>query len=183
MQLGTEIRIDDAAVRRIERMVRHIPNAMRRIVPPALNRTATWTRTRHAREVARQMTIKVRDARRQMFVQKAHRNKWMARVLINNARVPLIALTPKQTGSGVHYNIPGVVSLTRRSAFLATMPSGHRGVFQRRTRKRLPIDEQYVRLYTFLDRSYMGPLAKSAGDQLAKELVSKVRYILARATR
>jgi len=48
---------------------------------------------------------------------------------------------PRQTREGV--KVRGHIF---RGAFISTMPSGHRGVFMRRGRDRLPIDEQSVQL-------------------------------------
>ena len=182
MAFSTEVRFDDKALRRVESAVRGIPNAMNRIVPPALNRTASWLRTRDAREVARQLGSQVGQARRQIKIEKASGAKWLARVLILDAIIPLIVLKPKQTARGVQYQIKGSGRThTRRGAFIARMPSGHRGVFKRETRKRLPIAEQAIRLHRALDASFLPPLTRDAGLQLTKEIASKTQWLLERA--
>jgi hypothetical protein len=182
MAISTQVRLDESALKRIESAVRGIPNAMNRIVPPGLNRTASWLRTRDARAVAHQIGSKVGQARRQIQIEKATRAHWLARVLILDAVIPLIHLKPRQTARGVRYRLGEKVH-TRRFAFMATMPSGHRGVFKRGGRPRLPIYEQAIRLHRALNVDFLPPLSREAGIQLAKEIQSKTQWVLQRAAR
>ena len=178
-----EVRFDDKALRRIERTVGHIPGAMNRIVPPSLNRTAGWVRTRMARAVAGQMGSKVGEARRQIRIEKATQHWWSAHVMIMNAAIPLIVLRARQDRLGVTYRLKNNKPHRRRHAFIATMPSGHRGVFKRRTRHRLPIVEQSIRLQKAIDTAFLPPLARAAGGQLTKEVAGRLRWQLERARR
>lgn len=70
-----------------------------------------------------------------------------ARTREASKRIPILQLRAKQVGRGP--TVPGGVTFqlagqagTLPHSFIATMPSGHRGVFTRRGRKRLPILEE-----------------------------------------
>jgi hypothetical protein len=66
------------------------------------------------------------------------------RLDVSGAPIPLAELPYRQTAQGVEVEIkPGKQSLVK-SAFVATMKSGHTGIFRRRGAKRLPIDEGFT---------------------------------------
>lgn len=67
------------------------------------------------------------------------------RMDVSRAPVPLSEYPIRQVKAGVQIQVnrSGARALVR-SAFLATMRSGHRGVFRRRGDKRLPIDELFT---------------------------------------
>lgn len=108
------------------------PKAMAR----ALNRSAVTTRTVMMRAVAADMGIKVGTAREAISVMNAVPSRLVAKVEAKGARIPLIKFgakgpTPSRgRGSGVRAKLKGG---KRRypDAFIATMRSGHTGVFQR----------------------------------------------------
>lgn len=58
--------------------------------------------------------------------------------------VPVSAFTVRQTKAGVTALINTGGRTTIKSAFLATMDSGHSGVFYRLGKERLPIDEMFT---------------------------------------
>jgi hypothetical protein len=65
-----------------------------------------------------------------------------ARLTVTGRRIPLIDFRARQTRTGVSYRLPGGRN-TVPGGFIQTMRSGHRGVFKRRGRPRLPIDELF----------------------------------------
>lgn len=66
---------------------------------------------------------------------------WEMRV--SGTPMPLSSYPHRQTKKGVMVQVtPGKRKLIK-SAFLGTMSSGHEGIFQRRTKARLPIDELF----------------------------------------
>jgi hypothetical protein len=102
----------------------------------ALNRSVTSMQTAMAREVSKDMGIKVGDAKKAMRVQKATDSTMKADVIASGARLPLIAFGAKGPepsrgkGRGVTARMQGGRNRYPH-AFIATMRSGHRGVFQR----------------------------------------------------
>jgi hypothetical protein len=65
--------------------------------------------------------------------------KWS--VLVSGEPVPLIAYPARQTKKGVSVEVNRGKRTLVKGAFIATMKSGHRGVFRRRGKARLPIEE------------------------------------------
>jgi len=99
------------------------------------------------------------DASRRIRARKALKVRYISRALslgrpsggdvsnfswalnVSGERVPLIAYPLRQTKKGVSVQInKGKRTLIKRS-FVATMKSGHKGVFQRKGKERLPIKE------------------------------------------
>lgn len=85
-----------------------------------------------------------------MSVVKAGPMHLYAAVSVSSERLPLTLFSPEQTATGVAYRLRGGQGFVPH-AFLATMRSGHQGVFRRRSLERperrgrkgswLPIDE------------------------------------------
>ncbi len=96
----------------------------------ALNRLATTVRARAAREISKDMKVKVGTARGAMRITRANRATLESQVIARGARIPLIEFRARQTRPGTSYDI-GKGRKTLQSAFIATMLSGHRGVFAR----------------------------------------------------
>lgn len=60
---------------------------------------------------------------------------------VNGEQVPLIAYPHRQTKRGVSVEVNAGKRTLVQGAFIATMASGHEGVFKRRGKARLPIHE------------------------------------------
>ena len=116
-----------------------IPKAMVR----AMNRAIESGRTAMVREIARDTRLKSKVVRDAITLKKATITQPAASISAPLKRLPLAAFGARQVGRGVSVDTgPGgggrhVV----RGAFLAEMGSGHRGVFVRAGKKRLPIRE------------------------------------------
>lgn len=114
----------------------------------ALNRTAASEATAMARAVSADMGLKVTAVKAAIVIEKAAPNQFVARVVAKGKGVPLIefgARGPEPSrgrGRGVTAKV-GSGRAVFSHAFIGTMASGHRGVFQRRTRQRLPIRELF----------------------------------------
>jgi len=93
--------------------------------------------------------VRTRKALRLAVVNKALRVQadvtdleW--RLTISGAGIPLAAYPHRQTAKGVSVRVNRGGAKLIQSAFLATMRSGHRGVFARSGELRLPIKELYA---------------------------------------
>jgi hypothetical protein len=111
----------------------------------AINKTALWIQSQSAREISGETKIKLKLIRQKLRVIKASRETLKAFIMGNLYAIKAIKLgNPRQTASGITieaHKFPG--------AFVARMPkTGHVGVFKRKARNRLPIQEQYVSLGT-----------------------------------
>lgn len=146
----------------------------------ALNRTANSERTAMARAVAADMGLKVSAARDAIRVIRATAQSQAARVIARGRAVPLIefkARGPEPSrgrGAGVSYAMQGQ---RRRipDAFIATMPTGHRGVFRRRAAGRLPIRQ----LYGPSIAKVFGTLAPVGAARRREQLLKNVEHELA----
>lgn len=113
-----------------------------------INRTAASERTAMARAIAADMGVKVSTARDAIKVEKASASNLEGRVVARGKRIPLIDFKARGRypslgkGAGVSYTMQGQRK-TWRSAFIAIVGEGHKGVFFRVGRKRLPIKQAY----------------------------------------
>ena len=137
---------------RLALLGRRAPIALAR----ALNRTVASERTAMARDVATDMGIKVGRAREAIKVEKATSARLAARVVSRGKKIPLIDFKARGPypsrgrGAGVQYTMQGQRK-TWRSSFIATVTragedgqhTGHKGVFFRRGKSRLPIKQAY----------------------------------------
>jgi hypothetical protein len=102
----------------------------------AINRTAASERTQAKREIAKDTGIKAGDVDKALAVSKATPEVAFATVTASGRRLPLIAFNARGAepsrgrGRGVSYRLLGGRGRVP-SAFIATMRSGHRGVFAR----------------------------------------------------
>lgn len=121
-----------------------------------LNRTAASERTALARAVSQDMGLKVATARNAITVQRATGARLTARVVARGKRLPLIdfkargPVPSRGRRGGVTYVMRGERKRLPQ-AFIATVSrageggqhAGHRGVFVRVGRRRLPIKQLY----------------------------------------
>ena len=142
----------------------------------ALNKTARWTRTQVASKTAKELSIKVSAVREGLVMVRAKQSNPQSVVgLSKNSGV----IKAKELGS-VSQNASGVRAGRRQfdRAFLATMPNGHQGVFRRRGKARLPIQEVQIvitgKMQQAMEDLSNGPALKQFEVIFEREL----RYLL-----
>lgn len=139
-----EVKFDEAKLRRIQLMLRDIPRQMPRVVSSAINKTAAMARTQVVRRIASEVGVKQKRIKQRVTLQKATFTCWRARIGIGARRLPLMAFGARQKKKGVSYKIEkSGPRKTLKSAFIATMKTGHEGVFMRGGPRRLPIFERF----------------------------------------
>lgn len=153
-----------------------------RVIARSLNRAGSSGRTAMARAVSQDMKLKVGDVRSRIHILEATSTRLSVTLYASAARLPLIlfrASGPEPSrgrGRGVSANLGGRRRYPR--AFIATMGSGHRGVFERVARARLPIYElrgpSIAHVFkkheqVGIDRA-MAQLAKNLGHELEFEM-------------
>ena len=105
----------------------------------AINKTVRWLRPTVSRQVAQELDIKVGLVRRSLQTKLAKRADLNAVVALPTKAGVIKAIdlgNARQTRRGV--------SVGKRrfdKAFIATMPSGHKGIYRRSGTSRLPINE------------------------------------------
>jgi hypothetical protein len=111
----------------IEKVFRHVELGTMR----ALNRSMATARTQAVREVAKELGIAQAPIRERIVQDRATLKRLETTLRFTGKRLRLIDLGAKQTATGVTYRGHGGRALVR-GAFLATMQSGHTGVFKRK---------------------------------------------------
>jgi hypothetical protein len=119
-----------------QRAVRKLKAKAPVAIARSLNRAAKSAHTAQARAVAQDMGIPVGTAKKAMRIEEATAGALVSRVEARGARLPLIAFRARGPepsrgrGRGVTARLPGGAGRYPR-AFIATLQSGHRGVFER----------------------------------------------------
>ena len=148
-----------------------------KILSRALNDAGRKIRSLMVKKAAKQLPFRQKIIRQRVFVRKAHRKRLFVRVTAGKKGWPLY-LTGKarQTKTGVRVSKVGLI----RGAFIATMPSGHTGIFRRKGAGRLPIEELYTDSVTEIitrlgaDRAIL----TEAGDVLYRRVAAQAQLVL-----
>lgn len=144
----------------IKRMTRDLNKVQRKIVPKvtsqAMNKTLAKMRTQWVREMAARLGIQQKLLRQQSIMFRTNPFKLRASLLglVAGIRISRFSGTARETGTGAKKG-----KRFFEGGFIATMPSGHTSIFQRKGRPRLPIKEPVVSLQPEGER-----LLKRIGD-------------------
>lgn len=132
--------VDQASADRVNALlsIAFAPQAAR-----SLSRAANSAKTAMVKPMAAAIGAKQADMKRFVFTTPATPTSLVARIYPTGyAGIPLIQLgaTGPEPSRGQGHGV-STRTVAYPSAFIATMPSGHRGVFLRKGTKRLPIKE------------------------------------------
>jgi len=173
----------DAVVRAIQQLKGRARPAIAR----ALNRSVNSAKTAVVRAIAADMGLKVGDVREFVTVRLATPDRLNATFHASAERVPLIdfgAKGPEPSrgkGRGVTAKLRGGAG-RYPNAFIATMRTGHRGVFQRRPGAgRLAIYELRGPSIWQSFKKNEAVAVERAEEQLAKNLPHELQFALSRA--
>jgi hypothetical protein len=124
----------DVSVRKAIDEVRKLSGAsgaeMDKAIVRAINHVAGTTKTAARREIQSMYKLKAKDINQAFSIVRANSLTKTGSILAKGKRLPLYAFSPKQLKKGVRVNVMGERKLIP-GAFLATMASGHEGVFAR----------------------------------------------------
>lgn len=175
------VRYDDKAIRDLERQARDLRGGLASVAPAAINRVNRWSRTQIRRAVAKQARMKQKRVNRLLRESRASRSRMRAHVEVQNRRIGIGKFVAgRSRRRRVTATYPSGVTQSYPSAFHATMPSGHRGIYVRAGRRRLPIWEVRERIGRVLDMGFLPRVQKQGAARLNKELASKIRWRLQR---
>lgn len=177
----------EALTRRLLELGADAPKAGTR----AVNRTLATVATATVRALATEVGLAQKDIRPSITAQRATFTRQIGTLRVTGRRIPLIAFgargpePSRGRGSGVTYKLPGGRGRLPE-AFIATMRSGHRGVFVRRTGAssrrvgRLPILELYgPSLPGAMVRKGIDAAMVAVGDEaLARNLDHEINWII-----
>ncbi len=145
------ITIDEKGIAEAQKLLAHIPNAVPRAAARAINRAAAAAKTEAWKQVKKEYTVKQAYVRRAWDkVSKATPGNLQAKLTSKGAVMPLSYFThkPKSVPKRRPKN-PVYVQVRQDGggriahAFLATMKSGHTGIFTRETKASLPINQKF----------------------------------------
>jgi hypothetical protein len=103
--------------------------------------TAKSATAKAASVIARRTGLRVSRVKPAISYDKVNIGDYQTFLRSSRRLIPLIEYGGKQTGAGVRAAKPWGKPQVFRSTFIATMPGGHRGVFRRVGKPRLPIKE------------------------------------------
>lgn len=143
----------------------------------ALNRTSVTVRAEAVRKIGGTYNIKASVIRDQLRLKRADRSRLEAQVIASGRRIPLIAFQARQTRRGVTVRVKQERKLVR-GVFIAKMPTGHTGVFERKGRARLPIRELFsVSLpQAFTNRQILAALKQIAKERFGIEFARAMKF-------
>lgn len=96
----------------------------------ALNKTASRARTAAARAIRDQYQLSSRAVRNAIRIKRSNYQTLTATMLVEGKPFPVMAFGARQNKSGVSFRLKGRRVMIPH-AFIATMSSGHKGVFAR----------------------------------------------------
>lgn len=162
-----------------EAALKQIGKAAPKACARALNRAVISTRTVMARAVAKDLDIKVSDVThpKVMTIYKATAERPVAQLAVEGARIPLYDFRAKQTKRGVTAKVEGQRKVYP-GTFIATMKSGHTGVFGRRGKTRRPIDERFVVSVPHVFAKYAEAGQQAGMDSMIKNLEHEIGFEL-----
>jgi len=144
----------------------------------ALNRSIASVQTAAVRDIASDLKLAQKDVRKGMTLERATRQTLRARLIVTGRRLALHAFRARPTRAGVSYDL-GRGRTVAPGAFIATMRSRHIGVFRRRDKRRLPIDELFGPSlpHVFTAARISAARAALAADLLRKNLTHEVEFL------
>lgn len=151
----------------------------------ANNRTAVQVRTEAVRslgkEIGKATGLSAAGFRRSMRIIRSTRRTLRAAVVASGRPLPLIGFAARQTTRGVTAAAWGKRKLYR-GAFIARMPTGHRGVYARTSKKRLPIRELWGPSIpkVFIDEHVQRSLKTSVTRRWPRNFQRELNYYLRR---
>ena len=189
------ISIDVDFSKDLKALERELTDAERKLVKPSvtstLNRLALRARTQSRRNIAAHYRIPQKVVGPRLQISRAKGNRLTAFIYARVSPVPLIRLSARQTKTGVSARS----GIRVQGGFIATMPNGHQGVFQRKGGRRglvrstqagknagkaykpeLPIQEQYLQLPQGTEITRRAVASIATTENFRRELLSQLRY-------
>ena len=132
MKSAFSIQIDHNDLSKVEEMLSDIKKAPAKVTVRALNKTLTGVKTDASSAIRDIVTAKKSDVDATFRIGKASETKASAWISSTGKPLPLSAYSIRQTKKGVSVHVKRVNPRTvLEGTFIATMKSGHIGVFER----------------------------------------------------
>lgn len=142
----------------------------------ALNRALTSGRAAMATLIAKDMGLKSKEAKDAVRITPATLESLQVQLAASKKRLPLSRFGAKQTARGVTYKIGQGGRGRIESAFLARLSSTHEGVFARRGKARLPIDERFGPSIGRVFDKYRSPVVTAMQETFTQRLAHELKF-------
>lgn len=164
----------------LSRAIRKLPGEIRaKAFARAGRRVTEMARTRYLKRAAPRLKLP-QGIIRQRTTARFNAGGNTSEVVVRSAWIPLHKLGATQTSKGVRVRLRG----SYKSAFIATMQSGHTGVMMRSGASRLPIRELFgpnpAHDITNNDAVYLAVLAEVIDEAMAPRVLHEVERLLPR---
>jgi len=148
----------------------------------ALNKTATQSRNLASKNIRQVLNLKASRIKRILKITRASKNKMVSSVRAGYQPIPLIYYNGvRQVKKGVSVTMRKDKSRkVFKGAFMATMPSGHKGVFRRKSKARLPIKELKGPNPQKVFAENIGIITQQSGDILERVYNNELKFIFSK---
>lgn len=142
------IEITSETIERTQALLAGIPKGAERAFSAAINQGLSHTKTQAFKQVKKVYAVKqsALNEATKTRAQKASTGNLAGYISFSGVKIPLykFQVTPKTPGTGkkVRAGVMKGGGAVFESAFIAKMESGHTGIFERITSRRLPIEEK-----------------------------------------
>ncbi|MFA5922317.1 MAG: phage tail protein [Methylococcaceae bacterium] len=189
--MPVSIQINPQQLEEIHGLLENIQNGAERAIRTALNKTLTGAVALTAKRIGETVTLKASMIKDNITQDKAKNYRLGAMMQIKSPPMPLAAFTTNPTaanyqlrdiGNGVSVKVWKKGSPVRfRHAFFARTPNGYIGLFERRDKRRLPIDEMRGPFLASIYEKTPGlgyDVETASAERLLRELDHQVTYLL-----
>lgn len=148
----------------------------------ALNKTIAQAKTQASTDLRQMYNIKKSDIDSTMSIRKATQNSLFAVLRTTGKRIGLAKFGARQVARGVSVMVKKGARKVIRTKFIATMKSGHIGVYGRKGRERLPIIERSGPSVPqlFASRGIMKKIQDFTTQKLPRILDHEIQFFLGR---
>ena len=143
----------------------------------SLNRTKTKFKSSTTRKVRETYNIKAKELKKYIKLKKTGNLEW--RFIVESSPLGLEKFKARQTKSGVSFYVKKGHTVKLRNAFLAKDKNGNIRVFERETKKRLPINRFFTLSPTqMFNEKILEKGFKEAEETFEKEFKHNLDYYL-----
>ena len=176
-----------ADFKEVEKMLWYVEKkVIKQATTTTLNRVAASVQSLAVKLLAADIGIKAKDVRRYLRVRKASWDNLYSSIEASGKRIPIGKMGPKQRPKGVSYGSNAKTSVKVGyipGSFVATMSSGHVGVYKRKGKERTPLVERYGPSipHVFIQNAINRALLQLAKERWDKEFPHQIKFRLQKA--
>ena len=172
-----DVKVDEAKLRNVQRMLRNIPNALPRVMSRAINKTAAPVKTSMARQLVGPLNAEAAaiGAAQKKSGRKTPAMRFKVSIIKGNIKLQKATYRVWQALIWIK-RYKGQVST--EPAFIAKMPSGNKSIFKRLGASRLPIADQLRRLMLERFKGIGGRVRQEAQQRLDRNINDQVKLAL-----